>query len=147
MIYMAAQTKKGLLVALAIDDVNLRRIKADDPLMARLANCGYSNGLFFVYVMSQDGGMSPRMNQIIEELKAVPTRLRVCALGLGPDELDQLKAGRFIKIQPGKAMRGIFQIALFYNSNPQKMLDSLRKAGLVTAATQVQIIPRDVSDN
>jgi hypothetical protein len=146
MIYMAASTQDGILVSLAIDDENLNRIKADDPLMARLSRCGYSNGLFFLYLMSPEGGLSPRMQQIVEELKGLPVKLKVCALGLGATELEDLKVGKFVKIQPGNDMPGIFQIAVFYNSDQGKMLDKLREAGLIGPDTRIEIDPRVVRE-
>ncbi len=142
MIYMSANTENGLLISLAIDDTNLLRIKADDPLMARLSRCGYSNGLFFLYLMSPDGGLSPRMQKIVEELKGFPVKLKVCALGLGATELEDLKAGKFISIHPAEAMPGIFKIAVFYNSDQKKMLGKLRESGLIGSDTRIEIDPR-----
>lgn len=146
MIYMAATTKDGLLISLAIDNENLNRIKADDPLMARLSRCGYPNGLFFVYLMSSDGGLSLRMQEIVEELKTLPVKFRVCALGLGATELESLKVGKFIKIEPGEAMPGIFKIAVFYNSDQKGMLDKLREADLIGPDTKIEIDPRIIRE-
>lgn len=147
MIYMAATTKDGLLISLAIDDENLTQIKADNPLMARLSRCGCSNGLFFVYLMSPDGGLSPRMQQIVEELKSLPVKMKVCALGLGVTELEDLKIGKFVTIHPGDGMPGVFKIALFYNSDQKNMLGKLNEAGLIGPDTKVEIDARVIRES
>lgn len=142
MLYMAANTPSGLLISLAIDEENLNRVLADDPLMARLSYCGYRNGLFFLFPAPKEGGFSKRMKEIIETLKSTPVKLKVCACGLGVRELGELREGRFISIEPGVGMPGIFQITLFYHKDHKEMIRSLRMAELITLDTEIKIIPR-----
>ena len=149
MIYMGAHTPQGLLIALSIGEENLRRIEADDPLMAQLSYVGYSRGVFFLYLTTEEVPIPPRMQLILNDLnKLPPGALKACVCGVDREFLASLRAGeRYIEIEPGEHMPGVWKITLFYSADQKAMREALREGGLIGPETRVLIVPRSPSEN
>jgi hypothetical protein len=150
MLYMAAKTDDGLRVFLGLGNENIERIKADDPLVARLSNVGYP-GLFFLY-MTANGLPSPRMTEIEAMVKERAAEegftIPVFALGVADSQLDALQSGQgCFLVVPRSDLPGIEKIVIVFSDDHADLVRKLKLEGVVAKDATMTYVPRNILEN
>jgi hypothetical protein len=149
MIYLGSEGERGLIAFLGLSDENIDRIEKDDVLVANFSNfnaaglCKYG-GLFLIYP-SENGELSPHMVGISAALKGLSNW---CAVGCTYAELQVLRNNQGVfSFEPKDKMPLVERVTVLYCKDQKSLIKSLRDKGWINNRTEVQYIPRNLSDN
>ena len=144
MLYFSATTKHGKHVFLGVSKENIDRIRADDPLMARMQFIGGA-GLFFIYT-SETKRMSPMMIGCAKALAGGP--IPYYLFGASRAQLEALEESRgCIQVEPGSKLPGIAKITVMFCEDQEGLIRKMRDEGLIPDNVPIMHVPRSVEEN
>jgi hypothetical protein len=144
MLYLASKSDNGLSIFLGLCAENIKQIKLDNPLIARLGYCGY-RGLFFLSI-SEDGSDSRQLKNLCSMISL--SRMKYYAQPICASELDDLQAGRCVLVvEPGEYLSGVQKIVVMFCEDQFKFAQLLRDKGMITKETEILVVPKDSSLN
>jgi hypothetical protein len=139
MLYLSARGDHGLKVFLGIGTENVRRIKADDPLMASM-EIVKARGFLFLFI-SEDGEDSPKMAAIRPKLEEFKSHWMT--VPISQQRLDDIMASKMIlTIKPRDRLPDIEEVVILFCENPERLVDELRETGYIGPETELRNISK-----